>query len=397
MTAIKARKFPQGSVCALMLAILVPNLGWSQEVNIGVGDYVRRNTPSPPPFPTSNDECKAYSDELSRFQREVSQKHETCLNTHPARCGRDPITGCSCVTCSEFHGAVSTADVNECYRAVRTADERIQRVNELLSSIDASYKKLLTRLKAKEAIDAITDGSPLAKDLGKISGFLHSSVAIGRSLEALRKDVKNGDNTSAITDSGNVSKELAVQGISRNPVALLMTDVAVNYVGRLTGDAMMTLDTMLREFAAGGNHAADAAGYSKYLKSIAEGADSNAAAAAQPGVAKLGPSGLPTRSATRIPESVLNSISPNSRSAYASLVVDSAYVAQHGGAQQALRAARTDFDEAEAITRQNEASGCRDRNGFRGQCGTGWYAQREVSRWLISVLQCWVSPTAAGC
>jgi hypothetical protein len=127
---------------------------------------------------------------------------------------------------------------------VREADERIRRVNQVLSSVGDSYTELLARTTVAQKIREVAGNSQLAKDLGRVSAIAHSVSRIQQSLAALQTSSRS-DPAAASAHAVDILQELGRRGLSRSPIALLMTDIALGYVGRLQGDALRELDSQL--------------------------------------------------------------------------------------------------------------------------------------------------------
>jgi hypothetical protein len=209
-----------------------------------VGQFIAENAPRPPVFPLGIGDCQAYAEALSRFDRDVGARHQACLDAN-RDCPDDSATGCSCQACAQFHGSAPRSGVDACYQAVRSSEERLERVNQVLTSVGVSSGELLVRGTIGQQIRNAIGDSQLAKDLGRVSAIAHSVDSIRQRLLALRESVSRGDVAAPPRQVSDILQELGRRGLSRSPVALLMTDIALEQVGRMQSDALAALDQQL--------------------------------------------------------------------------------------------------------------------------------------------------------
>jgi len=236
------------AVCSAILALVTCAASIAAAQSTGrVGKFVTEAAPRPPLFPTAPADCQAYSEALSAFQRDVSARHQSCLDSSDRECPDDRFTGCECHTCAPFHGSVSQQGVSACYNAVREADARIDRVNQVLTSVGASSSDLLARHLVENQIrQAMGDSRlKLLDALGLVSAVARSNDGIVRELMALRESVTGSDSAASLSHVTNILQRLGRRGLAEQPVALLMTDIALEHVSRVQGDALRALEQQL--------------------------------------------------------------------------------------------------------------------------------------------------------
>jgi hypothetical protein len=243
VTALCCRR---GAGALLVVITCAASTGSAQSTG-RVGKFVTDAAPRPPLFPAGSADCQSYSDTLSAFQRDVSARHQSCLDTSDRECPDDRSTGCECHICAPFHGSVSQEGVSACYKAVRDADARIDRVNQVLSSAGTSSRELLARHLVEHQIRlAMGDSSlKLLDALGLVSAVARSNDAIVRELIALQGSVSRSDPGAPLFHVTNILQRLSRHGLAQNPVALLMTDIALEHVSRMQGDALLALEQQL--------------------------------------------------------------------------------------------------------------------------------------------------------
>ena len=180
--------------------------------------------------PTSFDFSQSVPRVVSDGRWTQSARHQSCLDSSDRECPDDRFTGCECHTCAPFHGSVSQEGISACYQAVRDADARIDRVNQVLSSVGTSSRELLSRHLVENQIRRAMGESrlKLLDALGLVSAVARSNDGIVRELIALRESVTQGDPAAPLSHITNILQRLCRRGLAENhPIALLMTDSAL--------------------------------------------------------------------------------------------------------------------------------------------------------------------------
>jgi hypothetical protein len=117
-------------------------------------------------------------------------------------------------------------------------------VNQAVSSLGSTAGNQLIRATLGQQIREATRNSRLARDLGRVSIIARSAASIQASLAALQSS--RSDPNASVRHIIDIHQELASRGLSQSPLALFMTDLALQYIGTVEGDALAQLDRQLQ-------------------------------------------------------------------------------------------------------------------------------------------------------